>query len=53
MVDKIDLKFAKEKYKIYRKKLILYFFTMIIVIHPYIIRLIKEVRKKEDAISHF
>ena len=53
MVDKIDLKFAKKKYKIYKSKLILYLITMIIVLHPYIIRMIKDIKEEKDAISDY
>ena len=42
MANKIDYKFAKAKYKIYRNKLILYLVSMIIVILPYILRFVVE-----------
>ena len=53
MVDKIYLNFATEKYKTYRNKLFFYFIGMIIVIHPYILRLIKDIKEKENAINNY
>ena len=42
LANKKDYNFANIKYKTYRKKLVLYYFAMIIVIHPYILRFAVE-----------